>query len=341
MTRRLGRSFGLVFAMVQACSDAGDGPGVDIDESRAGGGRSGDDGGSGGSDAATRDSATTSLARDAATSASSGARDAGPRIRDAQAAEASMPAGLPGTAVASGPSAGCGKPTTDRAGAFTPHTVRVDQRDRTYQLFVPEAYDPKRPYPVVVRFHGTSGNGLSGGLDLQNGAPREVIVVAPDGVNTTWRPGEADVALFDALVSSVGEQLCVDRGRLFAYGFSAGAGITELLSCIRGDVLRGVAAVAGYDWGRGRACVGNVAAWLAHDLTDTSAPIAGGRAARDRILQQNACSNESEPAGESCVRYRGCADGHPVVWCETEGLGHNIRGDYAPAEVWKFFSGLK
>lgn len=272
----------------------------------------------------------------AASDASS--REAG--ASDAQAARDAAQSPSRDAAQASGPSSGCGKSVGDAPGEFTAHTLRVGTADRSYQVYLPERYQATRRYPVVFRFHGSSGNGLSGGLDIQSVAPADLIVVAPDGLNTTWTTGNADIALFDALVSAVGEAYCVDLGRMFAYGFSAGAGFTELLSCVRGNTLRGVAAVEGYDWGRGKSCEGPVAAWLLHDVADTSAPIAGGRAARDRLLQQNGCTMESDPAGESCVRYRGCAEGHPVVWCETEGNGHDIRGDYAPEQAWKFFSAL-
>jgi poly(3-hydroxybutyrate) depolymerase len=268
----------------------------------------------------------------------SAARDA-QSARDAQTPRDAQAGGGSDAGQLSGPSSGCGKAVSDAPGEFTKHTVRAADRDRTYQLFLPEDYQPSKPYPVVFRFHGSSGNGLSGGLDLQYVAPKDVIIVAPDGLNTTWMPGATDIALFDALVPAVTEGYCVDRGRMFAFGFSAGAGFSELLACIRGNTLRGVGAIAGYDWGRGRTCEGQVAAWLVHDSTDQPAPIAGGRAARDRLIQQNGCSMETEPAGATCVRYKDCAE-HPVVWCETMGMGHNIRGDYGPPEVWKFFTAL-
>jgi polyhydroxybutyrate depolymerase len=219
-------------------------------------------------------------------------------------------------------------------------SIRANDRDRTYHVFVPEGYQPTRRYPVVFRFHGTTGDGLSGGLGIEDATKKDTLIVGADGLNKTWSANATDLALFDAMVAAVGEEYCVDLGKLFAYGFSAGAGFSEYLSCIRGDTLRGVAAVEGYDWGRGRNCEGPVAAWLLHDGSDQSAPIAGGRAARDHLLEQNGCTMETEPAGQDCVRYKGCTEGHPVVWCETSGMGHNIRGDYAPQEVWKFFSGL-
>lgn len=241
---------------------------------------------------------------------------------------------------ASGPSSGCGKAAADPQGQFTKKTIRAADMDRTYYVYVPEQYDPTRAYPVVFRFHGTTGNGLSGGLDIEKVAPKDMIVIAPDGQMNTWTWMQKEIALFDGLSAWVGEQYCIDKGKQFVFGFSAGAGVSQLLSCVRGNVLRGLGAIAGYNAYGNRTCQGQVAGWHVHDSTDTAAPIAGGRAARDALLKMNGCSMESEPAGDTCVRYRGCAEGHPVVWCETSGMGHNIRGDYAPGEVWKFFSAL-
>lgn len=279
---------------------------------------------------------------DAGNRADSGARDAASGVDGRVAPDASI-GGEPadaGPAGGAGPSTGCKRSVADRTGDFTKHTLTVGGRERVFYVYLPRNYDRNKPYPVVYRFHGATGDGLSGGLDIQGVAPADVIVVGPDGLNKTWSRGEEDVAFFDALVAAVEESYCVDQDRRFAYGFSAGAGFTEMLSCIRGDVLRGIAAVEGYDWGRGKTCVGTVAAWLLHDSSDQPAPIAGGIAARDRLLQQNGCSAETMEHEENCVEYRGCAPGSPVVWCETAGRGHDIRGDYAPEKVWEFFSGL-
>lgn len=266
-------------------------------------------------------------------------RDAAAESDAAQARDAEGPPEDSG-GPAAGRSSGCGEDVSSGIGSFTEKTIQVGDGERTYHVFVPEDYDPERAYPVVFRFHGSGGDGLSGGLGIEDAASSEALIVAPDGRNSTWSWWSGtDLALFDALVTEVGENYCVDQGRLFAYGFSAGAGFTEYLSCKRGDVLRGIGAIASYDTGTGE-CQGPVAAWLLHDASDEPAPIAGGEGARDRHLEQNGCSMETEPAGSDCVRYLDCDEGYPVVWCETSDKGHDIRGDYAPGEVWKFFSSL-
>lgn len=217
--------------------------------------------------------------------------------------------------------------------------MRVGDQDRTYHVRLPDAYDPTRAYALVFRWHGAGGDGLSGGLGIESSAGREAIVVAPDGLGRTWsvRSEENDLALFDAMLSKLSQRYCVDPRRVFAYGFSAGGGVSNLLGCVRAAQLRGTAAIAGFDRGLGR-CERAMASWFLHDADDEAAPIVHGESARDRMLQRNRCSHESEPFGQHCVRYKGCSQ--PLVWCQTHGRGHNIAGETAPAEVWAFFRAL-
>ena len=232
-------------------------------------------------------------------------------------------------------SAGCGIHAEGHK-SFMPMKIRVQGQDRTYHLFVPVWYDPNRAYPLIFTWHGSGGNGLSGGLDIESSSRNDAIIVAADGLNSSWNsdPDSPDLLFFDRMLESVEKGYCIDRDRVFSYGFSVGGYFTDLLACERGDVLRASATIAGGP--AGEDCKGKVAAWFLHDLNDDAVPIAEGRAARDRALAMNACSTKADDVGEGCVRYQGC-EANPVVWCESQGIGHNIRGDFAPPRVWKFF----
>jgi polyhydroxybutyrate depolymerase len=238
-------------------------------------------------------------------------------------------------------SAGCGRAKTG-SGDFERRTLRAGSRDRTYHVRVPDSYQASRAYPLVFRWHGTTGDGLSGGLGIEGPAGNDAIIVGADGLNQAWGAAtEADdLQLFDAMYQQLTQEYCIDLKRVFSYGFSAGGGMTNMLSCKRGDKLRGSAAVAGYVWGDQSACGPAVAAWFLHDRNDDAVLIMQGRDARDLALERNDCGSTTMPAANSCVSYGGCKPGYPVVWCETQGLGHNIAGDTAPAQVWAFFSAL-
>jgi polyhydroxybutyrate depolymerase len=270
-------------------------------------------------------------------------RDAGPN--DASATDAMSArdgGGVAGTD--GGPlltrSAGCGQ-AAQASGDFERRTVRVLDRERVYHVRLPDNYVASRAYPVIFRWHGYTGDGLSGGLDIQYAAASAAIVVGADGLNEGWDESseQNDLALFDAMYDALAARYCVDLSRVFSYGFSMGGGMNNLLSCARADKVRGAAAVAGYNRGTGT-CTKPVAAWFMHDRDDDDVLVAEGIGARDRMRARNHCSDRTVAAGTDCVRYEGCDPGYPVVWCETRGKGHNIAGDVAPALVWDFFRTL-
>jgi polyhydroxybutyrate depolymerase len=235
-------------------------------------------------------------------------------------------------------SAGCG---ITQAGNrdFMTMEVRVLDQVRTYHMFVPIWYDPDRAYPLIFTWHGSGGNGLSGGLDIESSSKNDAIIVAPDGLNNSWNSDKDsnDLVFFDRMLDTIERGYCIDRSRIFSYGFSVGGYFTNLLACERGNELRATAAIAGGPAGEN--CHGKVAAWFLHDQDDDAVPIAEGIAARDRALRMNGCSTNTEDEGRGCVRYQGC-DEAPVVWCESSGRGHDIRGSFAPPRVWRFFQSL-
>ena len=226
-------------------------------------------------------------------------------------------------------------------GSFVPMKIRVLDQNRTYHLRIPSTYDPNRKYPLIFRWHGAGGNGLSGGLGIELSARDDAIIVGADGLNNFWDVFSADsvdLHFFDNMLETISNQYCIDGKRIFSYGFSVGGSFSNLLACQRGDVLRASAAVASGLFSN--TCRGKVATWLLHDADDEAVPIAKGKAVRERTIAANGCSTSIVDEGNGCVRYQGC-DATPVVWCESKGIGHNIRGDFAPALVWKFFQSFE
>jgi len=71
--------------------------------------------------------------------------------------------------------------------------------------------------------------------------------VLPDG-GTGWNPSleGGDIQFFDALYREITLRYCVDQSRVFSYGFSYGAYMSNLLGCHRGGaVLNGIVSIAG------------------------------------------------------------------------------------------------
>jgi poly(3-hydroxybutyrate) depolymerase len=236
-------------------------------------------------------------------------------------------------------SPGCGKAAAGTS-RYERRTISVGGVDREYFLWVPRTYDPERPYPIVFRWHGTGGNGTSGGLEIEGQAREDGIVASPSGLAGRFSldPAGPDVALFDALLVSLGNELCLDSRRVFSYGFSNGGYFTNLLACVRSSVVRAAAPVAAGLSGTG--CTGRVAAWITHGTADATVALSRGMAARDRYLQNNDCQTTAVPDSPApCVRYQGCAAGFPVVWCPTDG-SHDPQGRFSAPGAWAFFQSL-
>jgi poly(3-hydroxybutyrate) depolymerase len=232
-------------------------------------------------------------------------------------------------------SAGCDIAQTG-ANKFMPVQIAIQDQARTYHLRVPANYNPEHAYPLIFLYHGYGGNGLSGGLNIERHANDKAIIASADGLDKAWddSTNENDLLLFDNMLETISTHYCIDRNRIFSYGFSMGGYFTNLLACERGDILRASAAIA--SWPRGNHCKGKVAAWFMHDSDDDAIKISLGQAARDKAIVINGCSHEFIVDKNGCNQYQNCQT-TPVVWCQTSGHRHNIRGDVAPGLVWQFF----
>jgi poly(3-hydroxybutyrate) depolymerase len=259
-------------------------------------------------------------------------------------------------------SAGCGKAPTLMSGN---RTIQSAGQSRSYILRIPANYDNNKPYRLVFGYHwrgGTmqdvDGGGTSGAVwsyyGLRAQADDTTIFVAPQGIGNGWGNSNGDDLEFtDDMVALIQGDLCVDKTRVFALGFSYGGGMSYALACGRPSVFR---AVAVYSGGVLSGCEGGTqpVAYLGiHGLGDGTLNISGGRSMRDRFVMNNGCTaqNPPEPSGGSqmhtCTTYQGCTAGYPVRWCAFDG-GHTPGmvdggGDdgartWTKTEAWQFFS---
>jgi poly(3-hydroxybutyrate) depolymerase len=252
-------------------------------------------------------------------------------------------AGTAGTAGAAN-SDGCETETTQETGEWVESMVMVDGDTRPYSVWLPDDYDPTRAYPVIALLHGCTGGTNNVPIERESGADAILFRGTGSAANVCWDSGAdgPDVAFFDAMVADVKTRFCADTNRFFAAGYSSGSWLANQLGCIRADVLRGIATVAGGNPGV-RNCVGPIAQMFVHDEGDNDNGIEGSESARDRLLTQNNCDESIEPVAEEpspCVRYQGCDPGYPVVWCATTGEGHNRQDNLAAPAFWNFFMSL-
>jgi len=247
-------------------------------------------------------------------------------------------------------SPGCG--VTGAATDVQNLTMQVANQDRSYVLFVPKTYDPNTPLPLIFAWHGLGGTGTMARqyFGLERAASNRAIIVYPSGLpNNDGQAGWTltqtgiDVQFFDALLADVAGKYCIDQNRVYSTGHSFGAMMTNALGCYRGNVLRGIAPVAGMPPFGNPTCTGAVAAWIAHGENDATVDFeTGGVASRDFWIELNGCSTTTEPVAvdpSPCVAYQGCGAGHPLHWCVHQD-NHNWPS-FGGAGIWAFFDAMK
>ncbi|MEP7126162.1 MAG: PHB depolymerase family esterase [Byssovorax sp.] len=255
------------------------------------------------------------------------------------------------------PSKGCGTMTGVKGEQKL--TIDVMGQKRTYLLSVPPGYTGKDPLSLVIVFHerASAGAKIKVDLPIEAKAGEKAIFVYPDGQpqfiannDTGWElqsmAGAAegnDLLLVDALVSSISDDYCLDTKRVFAAGFGYGGEFVDTLGCYRGNVVRGIAPIAGGDVFHDEACKGTPAAWIAHGKDDVTIGFAKfALPSRDHWLTVDGCGITSAPVDPMpCESYAGCKPATPVTFCAHTGLGGHVIPDFAAGAIWDFFSALE
>ena len=156
------------------------------------------------------------------------------------------------------------------------HALTLEHQGRTrhYRLHVPPGYDPARPTPGVLSFHGFGSDEpeqealtrLSEEADA-----RGFLAVYPRGLTPTalgreptppgdlggWNAGVCcgaardagvdDVGFVDALLADLDARVCLDTKRVYATGFSNGGFLSYRLACERSGQFAAIAPVAGVE----------------------------------------------------------------------------------------------
>lgn len=145
--------------------------------------------------------------------------------------------------------------------------VAIGTTGRTMLIHVPTGFDAAQPAPLVLLFHGSSGDGATilARSHLSDTADRHgFIVAAPDGgivaqPGYVWNiPGvptvsgrvpsaddAGDVAYIDAAIDWLAAQRCIDPARVYATGYSGGGRMASLLGCLRAERFAAIAPVVG------------------------------------------------------------------------------------------------
>lgn len=205
------------------------------------------------------------------------------------------------------------------------NTIQIDAKQRSYILELPKNYNANQAYPLVIWLHGrTNSNDMVqdymwlmwwGWKWIE---ARNVISAYPAWLGTwpyTWHEAE-NIDFFDAMVSEIWAELCIDRSQIHIVWHSLGAYFSNKLSCLRGDVITTMTAVA-WPWYDSE-CRGPTASLILHNSRDSLVPYSDGTTATRIRKEKNFCSWEAEKLDIwwlSCELWNGCSAGNPVAFC--------------------------
>jgi len=230
-------------------------------------------------------------------------------------------------------------------------TIVSKGTNRTANVHVPASYDPTKPTPVVLNFHGYTSDAaqeaLLSGMSAKSDA-EGFIVVYPQGLNSSWNAGACcglsasqevdDVQFVRDLIDSLEVQVCVDPKRVFATGMSNGAFLSHRLGCEMSDRIAAIAPVAGVLGVPECSPSRPVPVMHFHGTADPLVPYDGsatlgfppvpdtfaGWGSRDRCTGQPV---ETYRNGDvHCSTYAQCGAGATVTLCTIDNGGHTWPG---------------
>lgn len=258
-------------------------------------------------------------------------------------------------------SAGCEKASSDmvRTG-ISDYELESGGETRRYVLYVPEAFEPTEPKPLVLTFHGFAGWPEQ---QMRNSNWRQVadeeglLVVYPEGTGRPlrWRIGqdfsesgdaEKDLTFISDLVDALTEQFCIDLNRVYANGLSNGGGMSYLLACEMADQFAAVGTVAGAYIEPEDGCEPSrpIPVMTFHGTDDQIVSYTGAQSERfsfpaieDWVAdwgERNGCDAAPEDLPEngevSGIQYVNCDEDAEVIFYTIDGGGHTWPGSEEP-----------
>lgn len=222
---------------------------------------------------------------------------------------------------------------------------------RSFNVHVPASYDPSKPTPVVLNFHGYSSDASQEDLlgHMSEKADAEgFIAVHAQGLANSWNAGACcgdsaakgvdDVGFVGAMLDELEGKLCVDAKRVYATGMSNGGFLSHRLGCEMSERIAAIAPVAGVLGIPTCNPKRPVPVMHFHGTADTLVPYDGSTSLGfppvlttfEGWAKRNGCTGmpaESFKNVDShCSTYSSCAAGVEVTLCTVDGGGHTWPG---------------
>jgi len=142
--------------------------------------------------------------------------------------------------------------------SFSAETIIHDGIVREYIIFFPEKYDNNINIPLMLNFHGGSGTAsehvyLS---DMRSLVDKEnFILVYPQGLYNVWNVSlnydnstknkTDDFGFIKSMINKISSEYNVDTTRIYATGFSNGAGMAHALACVMSNKIAAIVSMGG------------------------------------------------------------------------------------------------
>jgi polyhydroxybutyrate depolymerase len=243
-------------------------------------------------------------------------------------------------------------------------------RRRTYYLHTPKSYNPNRPMPLVLAFHGygSQGKDLASNTGFSELAEQKgFIIVYPDGIDRQWNVasnplfGVDDVSLVEALIEHLTQTLAIDRRRIYATGVSNGGFLVQRLACTQNQIAAFASVVATFPGELQSSCDRETPSsmLMINGTDDRKVPWSGERGVYGWMMsvpdsinfwrQHNGCTGKEVKqilnARVEISRYPNCRNNSEVELVVLKGVGHVWpRGGSGSQqllngsqEIWNFF----
>jgi poly(3-hydroxybutyrate) depolymerase len=212
----------------------------------------------------------------------------------------------------------------------------------TFNVAIPEGYDPSTPVPLGFGFHGF-GNGTCGPEqgECRGFAELPAATVYMKSISDGWEQSEVleqNVTFFEDVLALMKNEFCIDENRIFVAGVSSGGQFVEHLTCRFGDSFWQVTPVAASVVGAASEnCNGTPPILVIHGVTDMAGNY--GQGVAEMFAERNGCS-EALPAGleqakadmmtafnaeeaeHVCLDWDGCTE-NPVRFCISSQITYN------------------
>ena len=238
-------------------------------------------------------------------------------------------------------------------------STKSGNQPRQYLLYIPEGYDAKTDLPLVFLFHGSGGTPKMS-LEVTDWSKvankKKFIIAAPEGIypymgmrggQKSWNAdldpqGVNDVEFVKDLIREISSKVLIDKKRMYATGFSAGARMSSRLGCELSNVIAAIGPFAGLQCAMNCAPTHSVSVIAFNGTADMTSPYALAENSVSCWAEKNGCNKTpttrkiSEDVTQ--ISYGGCKDNAEAVFFSINGVGHTWPKDINASNlIWSFF----